>query len=73
MSTRRFTVFRHVLDHLSHRQRRKPGPWPNASVLLGLAAALMAIWFLAYGAQRIMQAPNPPAPASGNLETGASK
>ncbi|QND56669.1 hypothetical protein [Mesorhizobium huakuii] len=49
-----------------------PPPFPTMSTFLGLAAAMIALWLLAYGLPHLFPASDHPVP-SNNSEAGASK
>ncbi|TPI23849.1 hypothetical protein FJW08_30415 [Mesorhizobium sp. B3-2-1] len=63
---------RNVRHRADPEKEGMPPPFPTLSTFLGLAAAMIALWLLAYGLPHLFPASDQSVPRI-NIEAGASK
>ncbi|TIS53967.1 hypothetical protein [Mesorhizobium sp.] len=63
---------RNVRRRADREGEATPPPFPTMSTFLGIAAAMIVIWLLAYGLPHLLSASDRSVP-SNNIDTGATK
>ncbi|WP_258052247.1 hypothetical protein [Mesorhizobium sp. INR15] len=65
-------MHRNERDPADRGKDERPPPFPTMSTFLGIAAAMIALWLLAYGLPHLLSASDRSVPPN-NTEAGSSK